>query len=123
MIKFKFYLGTTSIGTLGWFYQSCTEFVIPICSNGISDMFDIRPWNSQAWSNYCFTQWHVWPHFEWPYMEFRGKNIKTNFCYYSNIISTNDNLDSWSSDGLNSTMDCINKSRFLFDTHTHTQKK
>jgi lysosomal Pro-X carboxypeptidase len=95
--------GTPSIGALGWSYQSCTEFVMPICSNGIDDMFDIQPWNSQAWSDYCFAQWNVRPRLEWPFMEFGGKNL-TDFRSYSNIIFTNGNLDPWSSGGINSTI-------------------
>jgi len=97
------YLGTPSLGVLGWSYQSCTEFVMPICSNGISDMFEVQPWSFQAFSDYCFAQWNVRPRSEWPFIEFGGKNI-IDLRYYSNIIFTNGNLDPWSAGGLNSTV-------------------
>jgi lysosomal Pro-X carboxypeptidase len=76
---------------------------MPICSNGISDMFENQPWNFQEFSDYCFTEWNVRPCIEWPFMEFGGQNL-TDLRYYSNIIFTNGNLDPWSSGGINSTI-------------------
>lgn len=95
--------GTPSVSALGWSYQSCTEFVMPICSNGITDMFDIQPWDFQAWSEYCFVQWKVRPRLEWPFMEYGGKTF-ADFRYDSNIVFTNGNLDPWSSGGVNTTI-------------------
>jgi hypothetical protein len=51
-------------------------------------MFEIRPWNFQASSDYSFAQWNVRPRLEWPLIEFGGKTI-TNLRYYSNIIFNN----------------------------------
>jgi len=96
-------LGTPSLGVLGWSYQSCTEFVMPICSNGINDMFEPQSWSFQAFSDYCFDKWNVRPRSEWPFIEFGGQNL-TDLRYYSNIIFTNGNLDPWSSGGVNSTI-------------------
>ena len=97
------YLGTPSISALGWLYQSCTEFLMPICSNGIGDMFDIQPWNFQAWSDYCFAQWKVRPRSEWQYMQFGGQTL-ADFRYDSNIVFTHGDLDPWSSGGVNTTI-------------------
>ncbi|CAF2478007.1 unnamed protein product [Rotaria sp. Silwood2] len=95
--------GTPSLGDLGWSYQSCTEFVMPMCSDGVNDMFEKQSWDFQAFSDACYAQWKIRPRFEWPYIEFGGKNI-TDFRYYSNIAFTNGNLDPWSSGGLVATV-------------------
>lgn len=76
---------------------------MPICSNGISDMFEIQPWDFQAWSDYCFAQWKVRPRSEWQYIEFGGKTL-ADFRSHSNIVFTNGDLDPWSSGGVNSTI-------------------
>ena len=97
------YLGTPSLGDLGWSYQSCTEFVMPACSDGINDMFEKQPWDFQAFSDACYAQWNIRPRSQWPYIEFGGNNI-TDFRYYSNIAFTNGNLDPWSAGGLRTTV-------------------
>ncbi|CAF0763913.1 unnamed protein product [Adineta ricciae] len=92
--------GTPSLGDLGWSYQSCTEFVMPMCSDGVNDMFEKQDWDFQAFSDSCYLQWQVRPRFEWPYIEYGGKNI-SDLRFYSNIAFTNGNLDPWSSGGVN----------------------
>ena len=96
-------IGTPSLGDLGWSYQSCTEFVMPSCSDGVNDMFEKQEWDLQAFSDACFAQWSVRPRLEWPYIEFGGDNL-TDFRFYSNIAFTNGNLDPWSSGGVRTTV-------------------
>jgi lysosomal Pro-X carboxypeptidase len=95
--------GTPSLGEVGWSYHSCTEFVMPMCSDGVNDMFEKQTWDFQAFSNDCFAQWSVRPRFEWPYVEYGGKNI-TDLRYFTNIAFTNGNLDPWSAGGLRTTV-------------------
>lgn len=95
--------GTPSLGDLGWSYQSCTEFVMPMCSDGLNDMFEKQTWDYQAFSDACFAQWGARPRLEWPYIEYGGKNL-TDFRYFSNIAFTNGNLDPWSAGGLRTTV-------------------
>lgn len=99
----KIILGSPSLGDLGWGYQSCTEFVMPMCSDGVNDMFEKQSWDFQAFSDACYAQWKVRPRSEWPYIEYGGKNI-TDLRFFSNIAFTNGNLDPWSSGGLLSTV-------------------
>ena len=95
--------GTPSLGDLGWFYQSCTEFVMPMCSDGVNDMFEKVPWDFKAFSDECYAQWGGRPRFEWPYIEYGGKNL-TDFRYFTNIAFTNGNLDPWSAGGVQTTI-------------------
>ncbi|CAF1922453.1 unnamed protein product [Rotaria magnacalcarata] len=95
--------GSPSLGDLGWSYQSCTEFVMPMCSDGVNDMFENQPWDFQAFSDACYDQWKVRPRFEWPYIEYGGKNL-TDLRFFSNIAFTNGNLDPWSSGGVRTTV-------------------
>ncbi|CAF0824207.1 unnamed protein product [Adineta steineri] len=95
--------GSPSLGDLGWSYQSCSEFVMPMCSDGVNDMFEKQDWDFQAFSDMCFAAWSVRPRLEWPYIEYGGKNV-TDLRYYSNIAFTNGNLDPWSSGGLRVTV-------------------
>ena len=76
---------------------------MPMCSDGVNDMFEKQAWDFQAFSDACFAQWNVRPRIEWPYIEFGGKNL-TDFRYFSNIAFTNGNLDPWSAGGVRTTV-------------------
>jgi hypothetical protein len=76
---------------------------MPMCSDGVNDMFEKQIWDFQEFSDGCFAQWKVRPRFEWPYIEFGGKNL-TDFRYDSNIAFTNGNLDPWSAGGVRTTV-------------------
>ena len=96
-------LGSPSLGDLGWSYQSCTEFVMPMCSDGVNDMFENQPWDFQTFSDACYDQWKVRPRSEWQYIEYGGENV-TDLRFFSNIAFTNGNLDPWSSGGVRTTV-------------------
>ncbi|XP_053313875.1 lysosomal Pro-X carboxypeptidase isoform X2 [Spea bombifrons] len=85
-----------SLGDLGWSYQACTEMVMPFCSDGVSDMFEPRTWDLQAYSDDCYKQWGVRPRASWITSVYGGKNISS----YSNIIFSNGGLDPWSAGGV-----------------------
>jgi len=42
-----------------WGFQACTEMVMPICSDGVNDMFDPQPFDLRKYVSDCFTQWGV----------------------------------------------------------------
>lgn len=42
-----------------WDFQSCTEMVMPICSDGVNDMFEALPWNLNKFISDCKTSWGV----------------------------------------------------------------
>ncbi|XP_069495981.1 lysosomal Pro-X carboxypeptidase [Ambystoma mexicanum] len=87
---------TVSLGDRGWSYQACTEMVMPICSNGIKDMFEPLPWDFKSYADDCFKQWGVIPRLTWITTEFGGKNISS----HSNIVFSNGGLDPWSAGGV-----------------------
>lgn len=42
-----------------WGFQACTEMVMPICSDGINDMFDPEPFDLKAYVEDCRKRWGV----------------------------------------------------------------
>ncbi|XP_043846796.1 lysosomal Pro-X carboxypeptidase [Dromiciops gliroides] len=88
---------TSNLGIQGWNYQACTEMVMPFCSTGISDMFELQAWDFAAYSDQCFQEWGVRPRPLWIPTVFGGKNISS----HSNIIFSNGALDPWYAGGVN----------------------
>merc|ERR1719295_815416 len=60
-LDYKSFGQPSDLGDYGWDLQSCTEMVMPICSNNKDDMFDVKPWNITAWSQYCQNTWGTEP--------------------------------------------------------------
>ncbi|KAM8822258.1 lysosomal Pro-X carboxypeptidase isoform 1-T1 [Synchiropus picturatus] len=109
---------TGSLGTRGWFYQvrtshedpeevaqltapsagpqACTEMVMPMCSDGVRDMFEPQEWNFQAFSDSCQAAFGVRPRPDWARALYGGKDIGS----HSNIIFSNGDLDPWSAGGV-----------------------
>ncbi|CAG7717024.1 unnamed protein product [Allacma fusca] len=87
---------TQSLGDLGWDYQACTEQVMPMCNDGVSDIFEPIPWNETGFAESCQQKWKVQPR---PYMAeimYGGKHIQAS----SNIVFSNGLLDPWSGGGV-----------------------
>ncbi|KAM9659785.1 lysosomal Pro-X carboxypeptidase [Trichechus inunguis] len=87
---------TSSLGSLGWSYQACTEIIMPFCTNGVDDMFEPHSWNLKELSDDCFEQWGVRPRPSWITTQYGGKNISS----HRNIIFSNGELDPWSGGGV-----------------------
>ncbi|KAM3874765.1 lysosomal Pro-X carboxypeptidase [Diretmus argenteus] len=87
---------TGSLGFLGWYYQACTEMVMPMCTDGIQDMFERQDWNFQAFSDECFTLFGIRPRADWARTVYGGTDIAS----HSNIIFSNGGLDPWSGGGV-----------------------
>jgi len=66
----------------GWDYQACTEMVMPICTDGINDMFEPVKWSIADYNNTCFKKYSVSPQ---PYLVCEQYGCK-NFNSASNII-------------------------------------
>ncbi|XP_023220750.1 lysosomal Pro-X carboxypeptidase-like [Centruroides sculpturatus] len=88
--------GGTSLGENGWDFQSCTEMVMPMCSNGVDDMFEPSSWNLSAVTLGCKTKWGVTPEPFRSQIFYGGRNISAA----SNIIFSNGLLDPWSGGGV-----------------------
>ncbi|CAN8010443.1 unnamed protein product [Ixodes pacificus] len=90
---------TVSAGTLdagGWDIQSCNEMVMPMCSNGKTDMFFDNPWIIENVTAKCQQKFGLTPDVDKAALIFGGKNISAA----SNIIFSNGDLDPWSAGGV-----------------------
>ncbi|KAJ8256663.1 hypothetical protein COCON_G00188150 [Conger conger] len=87
---------TGSLGFRGWYYQACTEMVMPMCTDGVHDMFEPQGWDFGAFSEECQALFGVKPRADWADTVYGGKNIKS----HSNIIFSNGGLDPWSGGGV-----------------------
>jgi lysosomal Pro-X carboxypeptidase len=70
-----------------WEYQTCTEFVFPMCNNGKQDMFEPADWDPKIYDAFCNFQFQTTPRAEWPsfYYGATPKDIKA----HSNIVFSN----------------------------------
>jgi lysosomal Pro-X carboxypeptidase len=87
---------TEKLGTAGWDYQSCTEMVMPMCSDGVRDMFEAQEWDLEGIKRECLKKFGVTPQ---PFLVeklYGGKDLGS----ISNIIFSNGLLDPWSSGGV-----------------------
>jgi lysosomal Pro-X carboxypeptidase len=87
---------SSSIGDAAWNYQACTEMVMPIQTNGITDMFLPAPWDYEAYSLYCLDTYGTLPRPEWSEISFWGHQIEAA----TNIIFSNGMLDPWMPGGV-----------------------
>ncbi|XP_050441621.1 lysosomal Pro-X carboxypeptidase-like [Adelges cooleyi] len=87
---------TPSLGEKGWSYQACTEMVMPMCANGIKDIFETSPWNFDDFAQQCYNQYGVYPAIDLAKKIYGGKHLLAS----SNIIFSNGLLDPWSSGGV-----------------------
>ncbi|KAM7330528.1 hypothetical protein ACRRTK_009717 [Alexandromys fortis] len=84
-------ISETTTGNLGsrvWGYQTCTEIILPFCTNGIDDMFEARAWDLDRYSDDCYKQWGVRPRPSWITTLYGGKDIHShsNIIFRKNII-------------------------------------
>ena len=82
----------------GWNYQSCTQMVMPMCSDGKNDMFESVKWDFDAVTQDCKKSYQVTPRELWAVHTFGGKNEIASGV--SNIYFTNGHLDPWSGGGV-----------------------
>jgi lysosomal Pro-X carboxypeptidase len=85
----------STLGSAGWDIQSCTEMVMPMCSNGTTDMFIPKKWNFKEFSDGCYKKFQVHPR-ENAAMTQYGARMESA----SNIIFSNGLLDPWSGGGV-----------------------
>uniref|UniRef100_A0A8C9WAF8 Lysosomal Pro-X carboxypeptidase n=1 Tax=Scleropages formosus TaxID=113540 RepID=A0A8C9WAF8_SCLFO len=87
---------TGNLGYLGWYYQACTEMVMPMCTDGVQDMFEPQSWDFEAFSEECYGRFGARPRAQWAGTVYGGKDIGS----HSNIVFSNGNLDPWSGGGV-----------------------
>jgi lysosomal Pro-X carboxypeptidase len=67
----------------GWDYQACTEMVMPVCFDGVNDMFEPTEWNINAYNNTCFKKYSISSQ---PYQICKEYGCSAHFPGASNII-------------------------------------
>lgn len=75
-----------------WDFQSCTEMVMPICSDGVNDMFDPQTFNLTSYVEDCKTRWGVSTQVNKVQTLYGTKNMNSA----SNIIFSSCSRDPWS---------------------------
>lgn len=86
----------SSMGDLGWEFQTCTEMVMPMCSTGETDMFYEEKWNLEKFSDNCFKKFGVRPRDEAATTYYGNEKLAGA----SNIVFSNGLLDPWSGGGV-----------------------
>jgi len=84
------------IGASMWDYQACTEMVMPMCFDGVNDMFEKSAWNETIFAASCKAIWKVDPRPKMADIMYGSKALFGS----SNIIFSNGLLDPWSSGGI-----------------------
>ena len=85
----------------GWSVQACTEMVMPICANGVTDMFEPTPFDLDAYSEACNKKYAVKPD---PSLAVRVWGGRDSLSTATNIIFSNGDRDPWSIGGVNDGM-------------------
>ncbi|RWS02071.1 lysosomal Pro-X carboxypeptidase-like protein [Dinothrombium tinctorium] len=65
-----------------WSFMSCTEIIIPKCSDGINDMFFEKTWNLTKIKTDCMNRWKIIPRAQKIQLLFGGRNLSAA----SNIV-------------------------------------
>lgn len=76
-----------------WDFQSCTEMVMPICSDGINDMFEPQPFDVKTFVKGCKQTWNVTTQVNKVAIEY---GLDENLPSASNIIFSYCTRDPWS---------------------------
>lgn len=79
----------------GWWFMACSEMIMPMEANGITDMFNPSPWNLTEFSNTCkkIFKTDVRPDFVFNF--FGGRKFEEEIKNYKNIIFINGKMDPW----------------------------
>ncbi|KAI5699321.1 hypothetical protein M8J75_001095 [Diaphorina citri] len=83
------------LGLTGWYFQTCTEMVMPFCSKD-NDMFEPYPWSFDGFRAECEKTFQVSPNPNIAEKLYGGLRIEAA----SNIIFSNGLLDPWSHAGV-----------------------
>lgn len=87
----------SDMGDKGWDFQSCTEMVMPMCSEGNGkDMFYKQAWDEKKVSDKCFKKYGVRPKPKAALTMYGGQFLD----YASNIVFSNGLMDPWAGGGV-----------------------
>lgn len=57
--------------------QTCNELVEPMCSNGITDMFEPVEYTPKSYAENCYQTWHIRPKFGYIEYEYGLDDLRT----------------------------------------------
>lgn len=75
-----------------WDFQACTEMIMPICSDGVNDMFEPQSFNVTAYTKDCKRRWGVTSQKD----KVRTLYGDADMNSYTNIIFSSCSRDPWS---------------------------
>ncbi|XP_064636783.1 lysosomal Pro-X carboxypeptidase-like isoform X2 [Lineus longissimus] len=104
-----------SLSDNGWDFQACTEMAMPMCADGVTDMFEPSPWNFSAFSDDCYKSWKVRPQRDWVITHYADRDIRAA----SNIVFSNGQLDPWSGGGVLKTVNPSLPTPFIAEAAHH----
>jgi len=87
---------TGDLNAGGWDFQACTEMIMPMCTDGVLDMFEPSEWNETEYSDDCFKRFGVRPDPVAMELVYGGRDISAA----SNIVFSNGLLDPWYGGGI-----------------------
>lgn len=79
----------------GWFYMACTEMIMPMEKNGITDMFNPQKWDLETFSRECRKEWNGDVRPNWVYDFYGGRDFYHEINQYSNLLYINGKMDPW----------------------------
>ncbi len=79
----------------GWEYMACTEMVMPMQKDGITDMFTPAKWDVGQFSKECTARFNADVRPKWAYDFFGGRDFSRETRDYSNILFINGKMDPW----------------------------
>lgn len=86
---------TTDDDLSGWNILACGDMVMPMGSNGITDMYNARPFNYLEYTKYCQDTYGLTPNYEYT-LDYYGGVTDQDMTAYSYIFYSNGQLDPWS---------------------------
>merc|ERR1719354_1178115 len=88
--------GTSDLGETGWNFQACSEMSMPLCQDGVRDMWFPAKWYFGEFARECAKEFGVTTRKYWVEAQYGGVNLKAA----TNIVFSNGDLDPWSGYGV-----------------------
>ena len=79
-----------------WNYQSCTEMLYPLCSDGVRDMYYKSSWDVKEMGKICEKTWGTKPDTSRVRLQYGDHDISE----HSNIVFSNGDMDPWAGGGV-----------------------
>ena len=79
----------------GWGYMACSEMIMPMEKNGVTDMFNPSAWNLEEFTKECKKTWNTDVRPTWIYDFYGGRDFYKEINNYSKIFYINGKMDPW----------------------------